>query len=173
MKHPFLYGNKSLYGILDSGLEALMAKAEELGATCGAGGIAIVFEDGKLYSTFEPIDGDWSKSYDMEKTWPGESEKGIDYLGYAMGKMAQSVRTGKPSIEDGTPDYGESASIGSACLVCKLQALPGNEETNFKLIAVYSGMTSEDDALASKSAVDAMSTAIKESFTEYVMTVSN
>ena len=138
--------------ILEAGLFKLMAAAEARDATCGVGGAAIVYE-GRMYPLYAPLHDDWSLAFDPEKQWPGEKEKGIDYLGYAMGKMAQSVRTHEPSTDFPITkyDFGESNDVGSFCETISLE-----DGGSFEFHAVYSGMESNQDKASSIESVSHM-----------------
>lgn len=137
--------------VLEIGLKMLLEEAKSLGAVCGVGGVGIVVE-GELQTKFAPLDGDWSLAYDADKQWDGESEKGINYLGFAMGKMAQSVRTKEPSTDYPITrfDYGESNDDGSFCEAFYCDGF------RYELHAVFSGLSSADDKRSSITSVGYM-----------------
>lgn len=138
--------------ILEAGLIKVMAAAEARNATCGVGGVAILYE-GRLYPLFAPLHNDWSLAFDPDKQWPGETEKGINYLGYAMGKLAQAARTNVPSTDCPITryDYGESNDVGSYCETIYLEY-----GGSFEFHAVYSGMESNQDKVSSIEGVSHM-----------------
>lgn len=138
--------------LLESGLIKVMAAAEARNATCGVGGVAILYE-GRLYPLFAPLHNDWSLAYDPDKQWPDETQKGINYLGYAMGKLAQAVRTKEPSTDFPIThfDYGESNDVGSFCETMFLE-----DGGSFEFHAVYSGMESNQDKVSSIEGVSHM-----------------
>jgi len=149
------FKRKAIADILDTGIAALMKKADELGAQCGAGGVGILV-DKRLYILCEPF-RDWMSAFDPTKTWPEDEDfdpdnprTGINYVGYALMKMAQSVRTGKPSQTIGILGYGEADDIGCAVGKCFIESLSEDYVTIF---AVFSGMTSKYDLISADTSV--------------------
>lgn len=153
MNMRFVNTPEAISAMLESGMDVLMKKAEFLGATCGAGGVGLLFE-GKLHTLSEPLRNDWALAFDPNKEWPGETEIGIDYLGYVLGKISLSARIKADSYDSpasGKCDYGESNSIG-----CVFSVLLLNCNENVELYAAFSGMTPDQDKEAAYEAVAAM-----------------
>lgn len=133
-------------GVIDAILEATMKggleEATNLGAKMGVMVAAIVV-DGELYPAARAFGNDIMEEIEPYKKWEGDQKIGVNYLGYAFGKLAQSIRTGLPSKEGSALGYGESDDAGSDLEICSCSNFMGPK--TFKLLAAFSGMSSKED----------------------------
>lgn len=146
----FLHNPGVISAVLESTLAGGLEAARLLGATHGAIVAAIVV-DGKLHLDAQALGGDVMTENNPNRKWIEDPKTGINYVGYATGKIMQSIRTGVPSNEGSALGYGESDAVGSYREICFCLDPDGNK-IQFLLLAAYSGMSSEEDLRASQDA---------------------
>lgn len=139
----FLYDPGVMDAVLQAALAGGLKKAADLKAKQGAVVAAIVV-NGELYLQSQAISGDVATEYDPDITWEEDPIIGINYVGYAIGKAMQTLRTSIPSKEGGAIGYGESNDVGSDREICFCHNHKG-EKVQFLLILSYSGVSSQED----------------------------
>jgi hypothetical protein len=106
--------------------------------------VAAIVLDGKIHLDAQAFGGDVTNENNPDRNWEGDPNVGINYVGYATGKVMQSMRTKAPSNEEDALGYGESDSAGSYREICFCVDPAGNK-IEFLLLAAYSGMEPEED----------------------------
>ena len=154
MKKTFIEVPDNKETILDAIItEGLLVAKQKYGAKFGTMTAAIVRHGKVIALKAESIIGSIETDYDLEATWD-DGIKGISYFGYVLGKLAQTVRTRKPSDEFEALGYGESDSEGSDVLHFFCYDAEG-KITHFSIIAGFSGLESKEDFEVSHQALGA------------------
>lgn len=135
------------------GKEAMINKANELGATKGVGTacIHVNSEDKDLF--IFAINNNWRAVYDENKRFDDCPGVGANLEGFALGKLAQTGRTNLPSTCNPEThfDFGECSFPGSTIIILRL----GNN--TIKLSASFSYFDdSELDVQVAEAGVSAM-----------------
>lgn len=139
-KECFLHNPGVIAAVLKAAITSGLEEAASRNSKHGAMVAAIVL-DGKLYLDAQALGGDVTKENDLDIKWEDNPNAGINYVGYAIGKVMQSIRTGTFSNEGKALGYGESDAVGSYCTMCFCI----DSNVLFQLLTAYSGMSSEDD----------------------------
>lgn len=148
----------SIQRIFGAGIKELNNAANSLGATAGVCGVGILIGE-KVLTEFSPLNGDWSLVSSPDETWPDDEAKGVNYLGYAMGKMAFAIRTKSDSATSSIEalSYGESDSLGCAYFKEADHVLDDSDNLlELDFLAVFSGMDERADLDAAKVAIQRM-----------------
>lgn len=141
--NTFLHQPDVMSSILERILTFGITNAKSRGADHGAI-VAAFYIDGELFLRSRACNGDIAKESNPNLTWEDDHHIGINYVGFAIGKIMQSIRTGTFSEEGSALGYGESDAKGSYREICFDRNKVG-EDIPFELHAAFSGLDSDTD----------------------------